>query len=167
MAVNDRWIQGTVGWMSELRTVGQKNTPVADARIAITNRVRDEDGNWSNGDTEWVAVTFWNRFAENFTGSFSKGDRVIIHGDVRMKPGYTDKEGNEMPASPYIVADAIGADAEWGTVTPAAKRSDSSESKSSAPAKKAAPVKKAAAKKVVEDDDDLDLDLDDDLDLPF
>ena len=100
-------IVGTIGNVYELRTVGQDNRKVIDFSVAVTPR-RQVNGEWTDGETYWVNVTAWNRLAENIAESFRKGDRVFIHGRTDMKASYTNKEGVEVPARPFVTADFAG-----------------------------------------------------------
>lgn len=158
-------IVGNVGQVHDLRTVGKNNTPVIDFSVAVTPRKKDGD-EWVDGETYWVNCTAWNRLAENVKASFTPGDPVIVLGRTDMKDGYTNKDGEQVPARPIVVAEFAGIDI---TRFPAEskRKSGGNGGSSNAPrngpaAKKAAPAKKAPVEDdLFADDDDFDFDSDD------
>ena len=161
MAKVSKTVIGNVGGIYELRRVGPEKRAVIDFSVGVTLRQRDESGDWKDGDTVWTSVTAWGRLAENIEKSFKKGNRVFVAGDVRMKPGYTKDNGEEVPAREFLNADFAGLELTWDSAESSRQpRGSSSGDSAPAPAKKAA--KKAAPKT---QDDDFDLDLDDDFDL--
>ena len=170
--VNYRVVSGPVFNIGELRTVGQDKKSVIDFSIAYSVRFLDGD-TWKNGPTEWVRVTAWRKLAENFKESVREKDRVIVSGQVKVKEGFTGKDGREFPASSYIEADDIGLSLNWDTASSnredrggeSTSRSSSSSSRSSSSAPAAKPVE--APKKTVVEADDLDLDFLDDDDDDF
>lgn len=99
---------GNVGTVYELRTVGKDNKSVVDFTVAVTPRKRTPEGEWVDGDTLWHTVTAWGKLADNVVESLNKGDQVIVHGREEMKPGYTNKAGEEVPGRPIVVADFVG-----------------------------------------------------------
>lgn len=164
-------LSGTVGRVYELRTVGKDNTAVIDFSVAMTPRKRVGD-EWVDGETYWVTVTAWNRLAKNIAESFKSGDRVLIWGRTDMKAGYTNKDGEEVPPRPIVIADAAGLSVD---IRPAhSERSDKGEDSgnhyrhnSSASEKTSSAKATPQASKRDEIDDDLDDDGDYDEFTPF
>lgn len=81
-------------------------------RIASNERRYDREKNqWVDGDTNWFTVNAFRSLAEHADHSFSKGDRVIISGRLRIRQWSTDgKSGTAVE----IEADALGHDLRWG-----------------------------------------------------
>ncbi len=175
MAVlSTRTIVGNVGNVYDLRTVGQDKREVIDFTVAITPRKRNGN-DWVDGTTEWVRVTAWGKLAANIAESFRSGDQVFVHGRVDMKDAYTNKQGVEMPAAPYVVADYAGLElgrhsAKSDRVPGANRNQGSNGGSSSAPAQRQASKPAAAASGDGLDlDDDLEFNFDDDdnTEVPF
>ena len=169
--VNYRVISGPVFNIGELRTVGQDKKSVIDFTVAYSVRFLDGD-TWKNGPTEWVRVTAWRKLAENFKESVREKDRVIVSGQVKVKEGFTGKDGREFPASSYIEADDIGLSLNWDTASSnredrgeGTSRSSSNSSSSSTSTRTSKPTE--APKKTTVEADDLDLDFLDDDDDDF
>jgi len=171
---NFRLVEGNCSWVSQngLRKVGSgdRETSVFDFGIISSQRVRGDNGEWTDGEPDRISVTVWGRLAENVAKSIDVGTRVIVSGEVRMKAPYVNKEkGIDNPASEYINADCVGLSLEFASGKLERNPSNGGGSSASASRKTtSAPAKKAAAKPPVEiDDSDLDLDLDDSDDIPF
>lgn len=156
---------GNIGSIYELRYVGKDNNAVIDFTVASTPRML-KDGEWVDGPTVWHSCNAWGRIAENIAQSFKKGDRVIIHGDQKMRSGYTNKDGVEVPAKLMINVLFAGLEVTYNPATSSRSGGSSSSqnaasTKSKGPAKTSKPAPKAEP--VVDDFDlDDDLDLDDD-----
>lgn len=167
---------GNIGSIFEKRVVGKDSLSVIDFTVAVSSRKKVGD-KWVDGNTYWANCTAWGRLADNIAESFNKGDRVMVIGKIEMKDAWTNKEGEEMPARPYIRVDFAGLEVSFNPAE--SKRTNGGGSNnSSAPqfsSEEKPKQKKAAAKKVeveepVEDDDfDLDFSEFDDLDVddPF
>jgi single-strand DNA-binding protein len=87
---------------------------VAKLRIAVSERIRDTDGTWKDGDATYWSVTVWDRLAEHAGDSLAKGQRVIVMGRVASRTWET-REG-EKRTDYEITADAVGPDLKWDTV---------------------------------------------------
>lgn len=72
------------------KEVGGKT--LASSAIAMTERVRDTDGTYKNGETVFVDVVCWDFLAKDAAVSLVKGDRVVIIGRLAQQT-YTDKDG--------------------------------------------------------------------------
>jgi len=87
---------------------------VASLRVAVSERVKDTDGTWKDGEATFWKVTVWDRLAEHVGDSLAKGQRVIALGRVSSRT-YETREG-EKRTDYEITADAVGPDLKWDTV---------------------------------------------------
>jgi len=95
--------------------VTQDGLPITSFRLAASQRYFDRKQNkWVDGDTNWYTVTAFRQLAINFTQSFNKGDRVTIHGRVRVRDW---DNGDRAGTSVEIEATSGGHDLSWGTST--------------------------------------------------
>lgn len=75
-------------------------------RIACTDRVRDGNGVWSDGESVFLDVVCFGQTAENLAESAGKGDKILVVGHLECND-YTDREG--VTRTNYkIMADEIG-----------------------------------------------------------
>lgn len=70
-------------------------TAVTNLRVAASDRKRDENGNWTDGDPCYLDVTVWRQTGENVAESLKQGDGVLLSGRLRMR-SYTNKSGAEV-----------------------------------------------------------------------
>lgn len=84
-------------------------------RLASSERRYDRTrDSWQDGDTNWFTVTAFRSLAEHAAESFSKGDRIIVSGRLRVRQWERDgKQGTAVD----VDADALGHDLRWGTTT--------------------------------------------------
>ncbi|KTR86613.1 single-stranded DNA-binding protein [Leucobacter chromiiresistens] len=88
-------------------------------RLASTDRRFDREQNqWVDGETNWFTVNAFRSLASHAGASFQKGQRVVVHGRLRVRRWETDEKSG---TSVEIEADAIGHDLRWG-VTAFSKR---------------------------------------------
>ena len=88
---------------------------VANVRVAVTARVRD--GNtWRDGDTSFYRVTAWRDLATNLTDSLSKGDRVVIVGQLRMRSWETPE--GEQRSVVEVTAEEVAPSLRWAIAKP-------------------------------------------------
>lgn len=104
-------------------------TSVTSLRIAASDRKRDENGNWTDGEPCYLDVTVWRQTGENVAESLRQGHGVLITGRLRMR-SYTNKGGAEVTV--YEV--------EADDIAPSLKRATASVSKRSGSAPSSAPV---------------------------
>ena len=83
---------GHLGADPEMRFT-QDGTPVTSLRIATNRRWRAQDGT-TQEETVWFGVSAWERQAEMCNQYLSKGQRVMVVGEIREPRIYTDREGN-------------------------------------------------------------------------
>ncbi|GGC72571.1 single-stranded DNA-binding protein [Hoyosella rhizosphaerae] len=91
------------------RTLTSSGVQVAGFTVVSTARVFDKDKNeWRDGTKLFVRVNCWNRAAANVVATLSKGDPVVVHGDL-YNTEYTTKEG-EAKTALEMRARAVGLD---------------------------------------------------------
>ncbi|MGO3146925.1 MAG: single-stranded DNA-binding protein [Leucobacter sp.] len=84
-------------------------------RIASTERrFNTATKEWIDGDTNWFTVNSFRSLAVHSHESFTKGDRVVVTGRLRVR--HWEKE-EKKGTSVEIDADGIGHDVRWGTST--------------------------------------------------
>ncbi|UFU05320.1 single-stranded DNA-binding protein [Ruania halotolerans] len=98
------------GFVGHNPTLNQREgrQPYLRLNVASTPRVRDRDGEWGDGRTQWFAVKFFGSFAANAAGSVRKGDAVLVRGRLEHEE-YLSRDG-EQRWSAVIIADAFGPD---------------------------------------------------------
>lgn len=93
--------------------VTQDGLPITSFRLAEQTRLWDKaQEKWVDGETNWFTVTAFRELAINVAGSVSKGDRVIVMGDIHVRDW---DNGERAGTSVEIVASAMGHDMTWGT----------------------------------------------------
>jgi single-strand DNA-binding protein len=73
----------------------KSGTAVTSLRVAASDRKRDDQGNWSDGDPCYLSVTVWKRMGENVAETLHKGDAVVITGRLRQQ-SYTKQDGTQV-----------------------------------------------------------------------
>lgn len=105
-------VTGVVG--SDPRpTVTPAGLAITNFRLASTRRYFDRaSGQWTDGETNWYTVSTFRQLALNTAASLRKGERVVVHGRLRVRPWETaEKSGTAIE----IDADSVGHDLTWGT----------------------------------------------------
>lgn len=88
--------------------------PVASFRLACTpRRFNRRTESWSDGETQWYTVSCWRGLAENCTKSLRRGDPVVVHGRLQVRP-YVNSNDVEV-ISFEIDAVHVGHDLSRGT----------------------------------------------------
>lgn len=88
---------------------------VTSFRLAApTRRFDAESSSWVTDQTNWFTVSAFRRLAENAAQSISKGDRVLVHGKLKVRDW---DNGERSGTSVEIDADAIGPDLTFGTAS--------------------------------------------------
>lgn len=87
-------------------------TPLCSFRLASDERRYDrEQQTWVEGTTNWFGVVCFRSLATHAHESFSKGDRVIVSGKLRVRNWEKDeKRGTAVE----VEAEAVGHDLRWG-----------------------------------------------------
>ena len=71
----------------------QDGTPVTSFRIATNRRWRAQDGT-TQEKTVWFSISAWRRLAETCDQYLTKGQRVLVVGEMEEPSTWTDREGN-------------------------------------------------------------------------
>ena len=88
---------------------------VCNFRVAVTARIKDGDG-WKDGDTSFYRITAWRQLATHIGDSLSKGDRVIVTGQLRMRAWETP-EGDKRSVV-EVTAEEAGPSLRWAIAKP-------------------------------------------------
>lgn len=95
--------------------VTQEGVPITSFRLASAIRKFDRQRNsWIDADTNWYTITAFRQLAVNSATSISKGDRVVVHGRIKIRDW---DNGERSGTSVEIEAEALGHDLLWGTST--------------------------------------------------
>jgi single-strand DNA-binding protein len=86
---------------------------VANLRLAVTPRSRQEDGTWTQGETTFHTVTVWRDQASNAAESLAKGARVLVVGRPKER-SWTDQDGTEHHVT-ELDAEELGPSLRWAT----------------------------------------------------
>lgn len=87
---------------------------VARFRVASTPRHFDKNSNgWKDGDALFLSCTAWRQLAENIAESLTKGQRVIVHGNLKQN-SYETREGEKRTVIDLIVEE-IGPSLKYAT----------------------------------------------------
>lgn len=107
MALPQVTINGNLVADPELRFTGSGKA-VVTIRVAASERKKDTNGNWVDGDATFLSVNAWNELAENITTTLSKGDTVTVVGKLKQR-SYQAKDGTEKTVF-EVEADSVAAD---------------------------------------------------------
>ena len=88
---------------------------VANLRVAVTPRTRQQDGTWTQGETSFHTVTVWRDQATNAAETLAKGHRVIVVGRPKQR-SWTDQDGTEHHVV-EVDAEEVGPSLRWATAT--------------------------------------------------
>jgi single-strand DNA-binding protein len=105
MGVEMITISGNLGADPELKFTAN-GTAMVKLRVAITERTKQADGSWADGDTMWLDVIGWRQLAENAAESLAKGSRIIATGKLKSR-SYEKNDGTK-GVSYELVAEDIG-----------------------------------------------------------
>jgi len=93
--------------------VTQDGLPITSFRMAVGQRRFDRATNrWVDGETNWYTITAFRQLAINLAGSISKGERVLVQGNLRVRDW---DNGERAGTSVEIEALSVGHDLNWGT----------------------------------------------------
>lgn len=86
--------------------------PITSFRIASTVRRFDRgERQWVDGETAFLTVTCFRGMAVNVADSIKKGEKVMVHGRLRVRQWQNDgKSGTSVELDAY----AVGHDLSWG-----------------------------------------------------
>jgi single-strand DNA-binding protein len=92
--------------------VTQDGLPITSFRLAsATQRWDRAKAEWVTGETNWLTITSFRALAINTATSISKGDRVIVTGNLRIRDW---DNGERAGTSVELEADTLGHDLAWG-----------------------------------------------------
>lgn len=87
--------------------------PITSFRVAAGTQKFDVASNkWVDAETNWYTITAFRALAINSAQSVSKGDRVLIVGNLKVRDW---DNGERAGTSVEIEAESIGHDQVWGT----------------------------------------------------
>jgi single-strand DNA-binding protein len=86
---------------------------VVKFRVAVSFRIKDESGQWKDGDTSFFTVNAWRSMAENVAETLTRGMRVIVSG--RLKQRSWETQDGEKRTVIEIEADEVGPSLKWAT----------------------------------------------------
>lgn len=102
---------------------------VANFTVASTPRTFDKASNeWKDGEALFLRCSVWREFAEHVASSLTKGSRVMVQGQLKMR-AYETKEGEKRTSTELDVHE-IGPSLRYATaqVTRAAKEGGQAQS---------------------------------------
>ena len=88
---------------------------ITSFRLATSQRKFDRaTGKWTDGEVNWYTVSSFRGLAHNVAASVRKGDRVVVHGKLRIRDWEnTDRSGTTVEVEAVI----IGHDLTYGTAS--------------------------------------------------
>ena len=93
--------------------ITKEGLPITSFRLASSTRRFDRGQNkWVDGETNWYTITAFKQLAVNCAGSINKGDRIMVHGILRVRDW---DNGERSGTSVEVEADAMGHDLTWGS----------------------------------------------------
>ena len=81
--------------------------PVLGFSLAQNHRRKDQAGEWQDDGTTWRKVTVWDKKGENLAEHLSKGMRVMVIGEERIRE-YEKKDGSGKGQSLELNAREVG-----------------------------------------------------------
>ena len=84
---------------------------VATIPIVFSKRTKTEAGGWQDAGTLFIRGTLWDQYAQNAVDSLSKGDSVLVTGEI-FEREWEDKEGNKRKTLELKIYD-IGPALKW------------------------------------------------------
>jgi single-strand DNA-binding protein len=80
-------------------------------RLASTPRIRNKEGDWSDGTTTWLDVKAFGRLAYHVSKSVKKSDPIIVTGVMRTRIWEVDDKSG---STTVVYATAIGHNLQMG-----------------------------------------------------
>jgi single-strand DNA-binding protein len=93
----------------ELRFTAQGKA-VANFTVAVSRRVKDGD-DWKDGPSSFYRCSLWDAQAENMAESLTKGQRVIVVGDIAQRSFETNS--GEKRSVFEVTASEVGPSLRW------------------------------------------------------
>lgn len=104
MSINVASISGNLGADPELRQTNS-GTQVLSMRVAVDERMRQQDGTWADRPN-WVGVVVFGNRAGALSGLLHKGSKVSVSGRLRYSE-WQDSETGKRRSKVEVVADDI------------------------------------------------------------
>lgn len=101
-------------------------TAVTRLRVVASDRRKNANDEWEDGDQLWLSVTCFKQLAENVAESVTKGDLIIVTGRIKTDEWET-REGEKRSAI-VMIADVIGPSLQFRTTPHGASRAQRSSS---------------------------------------
>ena len=96
-------------------TFAPNGAAVTNFRLAVTARIKDGEG-WRDGDTSFYRITAWRGLAEHIGDSLTKGNRVMVLGQLRARSWETP-EGDKRSVV-EVEADEVAPSLRWAVAKP-------------------------------------------------
>ncbi len=96
----------------ELRFTPQ-GVAVANFRMAVNQRFKDQQGNWQDGETSYFRVNCWRQLAENIAETLTRGSRAIVSGRLKFRQWET--QDGETRSVVEIEAEEVGPSLRFAT----------------------------------------------------
>jgi len=104
-------VQGVIG--TDPKRAAWNGRHLLSFRMVCNERKYDSAaGNWVDVHSSWLGVSCFGDLAHNVDASVRKGDRVIVHGRLRVKD-YLGQDGARRTAVD-VQADSVGPDLRFG-----------------------------------------------------
>ena len=101
------------GWVGADPTllIGKNGRPYANIRVASTDRFRNANQEWVDGQTQWFGVRLFGAFAENAVASVRRGEPVVVTGRFVLETWETEERSG---STLVLFASAMGHDISRG-----------------------------------------------------
>jgi single-strand DNA-binding protein len=104
--VNKVIIIGNLGADPEINYTSSGNVPVANMRVATTDRWQDKSsGEWQER-TEWHRIVAWRHLAERAQRFLRKGKQVYVEGRLETRK-WQDRDGNDRYTTEIVARDLM------------------------------------------------------------
>jgi len=104
--VNKVIIIGNLGADPEIKYTPSGNVPVANLRVATTDKWQDKSsGEWQER-TEWHRIVAWRHLAERAQRFLRKGKQVYIEGRLETRK-WQDRDGNDRYTTEVVARDLM------------------------------------------------------------
>lgn len=105
-SVNKVIIVGNLGADPEVKYTANGNVPVANLRVATSERWQDKTTSEWQERTEWHRVVAWRHLAERAQRFLRKGKQVYIEGKIETRK-WQDRDGNDRYTTEVIARDLM------------------------------------------------------------
>ena len=97
----------------------ERGIPFATFTLAVTPRMRNASGQWSDAATSFLRCVVWRDQAARVAESVHKGDRVLVVGTLRSR---SYSSGGDVRYITEINVDEVGPSLRWATAKPVKDR---------------------------------------------